>query len=628
MSNIKNPHAAIIVWNYKDRLDANKTVESGSALHATEPKIFNTVSCLKISTSKSKSQPQGSFEIRLAPTKNWVTVLSAGSWLCILMSQQKIQYKDLTGRADPNKVKMLGRIDSVRAHVTVNQQTGARRTEYVVQGIDWGGIFNTMVYIDPLMRDVGEGSFWATWKIMYEKYAANIAKDGLYKPRETMRALLELWGTSKAGGNAAIIEAYGYEKGVNQNYDDESGKCNLPNPGTSLSDTGSLSDGVSANGVTFKATTVLEVPSDVKRYFGFENTALTSIIKSGAGYEGVVSPSSKKYVDIENGSTIYYDRYSGGEDAVGFIQPNSIFGAHTLWQLLMDNCNEVINELIPEMRWDSGGRAQLVLYRRIRPFIFREKFEGKGEVEKLASYMYNLRTVTIPKDEILAVDVGTNWRDKINFVEIMPDQSLAAEGFVIPHESKLAAQSFDTNAFSREGFRPLMKTTKYLAPTQKNRSYDPLGTTKWKYLLREWHFNNHLLLNGNIVFIGQNNYIQVGDNIMFDESIITSSHNTNIDSLKLKDNNPQILAHVEAVSHNFTVDANGARSYVTTISFVRGIVVGKDRKPLNSWAVSDRAEGRIDNNTRSLLPTDDLNKKDVFGTSSENDPDADKLDGS
>ena len=618
MSSIKTPHAAIVVWNYKDRLGAEDSYDN--EIHNVEKKIFNTVSCISIKTAKSKSQPQGSFEIRLAPTKNWVTALSAGSWLCILMSQQKIEYKDIAHKADPNKVKMLGRIESVRAHVTVNQQTGARQTEYVVQGSDWGSVFNTVIYVDPLMRDVGEGSFWATWKILYEKHATSVAENGLKTPSEIMRALLDLWGTEKESVTSEIDDI------LNKHYSENNVNKDVGDGPMCYLKEGSGSSSV--DNVTVKATTTLKLPTDVARYFGFSETALSSLIKIGSGYEGVVESTGNKYIDEENGSTIYYDRYNNSKiDAIGFIQPNSVFGVHTVWQLLNDNCNNILNELIPEIRWTPSGKAELVLYRRIRPFVFRDDFEGINDVKDFAARMSDVRTVSIPKDEILAVDVGTNWRDKINFVEIMPDQSLTREDFVIPHAMKLSAQTYDENAFSREGFRPLMKTTKYLAPDDKL-GFDYMKTSKWKNLLREWHFNSHLLLNGNIVFIGQNNYIQVGDNILFDESIITTSNNTNIDSLKSRDRAPQILAHVEAVSHNFTVNEDGSRSFTTTISFIRGMVVGQDRLPLNTRsAVFEEAEGRVDKSTQDLPAPDDLNKKDTFGTSTENDPDTDRLRG-
>ena len=597
MSNIKTPHAAVVIWNYVNRLGAEDTDKS--TLHDVEKVILSTVSCISIKTAKSKGQPQGTFELRLAPTKNWVSVLSPGSWLAILMSQQKIEYSDLVETADPNKIKMLGRIESVRAHVTVNQETGARSTEYIVQGSDWGGVFNTAIYVDPLIRDVGSNTFWGQWKVIYEQHALEAWSTGLPSPKKNMEVLLKLWGT------------------------DSNVVTNVNDALNSLEGIGSTATFEGISPITLKSTTVLRFPTEVSRYFGFRQNSIADIIN--LNYEGIVLSNNQRYVDPDNGSTIYYDQYKKIEnEAVGIIQPNTIFGTHTIWQLLIDNCNDTLNELIADIRWNPKGKAELALYRRVRPFVFREDFIGKNDVIDITARFSDVRTVSIPTDEVLAVDIGTNWRDKSNFTEVMPDQSLG--DFIRPHAVKLQSQSFDEHAFSREGFRPIIKSTKYLAPTSEL-GFDPYGTAKWKNLLREWYFNTHLLLNGNIVFIGQNNYIQVGDNILFDESLITSSHNTNVDTLLSSDKNPKILAHVESVAHQFTVSINGARNFITTVSFVRGIAVGDDRQPLNVSSIIEPAEGRVDKNASTMPPASDKNNRDILGTSSDSDPDIETLDG-
>ena len=151
---IVTPHAAAIVWNYRDRIAAEGSNSKNGKVNEVDQIVISTLSLMSVSTSKTKSSPQGTFQIALAPTKNWVTVLTPGSWIVLLMSQNKIEPKDLPdrkggGKADPNKVKFLGRIESVRSNVTVNQSTGARETTYVVTGVDWDSVFTTIMYVDP-----------------------------------------------------------------------------------------------------------------------------------------------------------------------------------------------------------------------------------------------------------------------------------------------------------------------------------------------------------------------------------------------------------------------------------------------------------------------------------------------
>ena len=95
MNNIRNPHAAVIVWNYDDRIGLD---DKPQAIDRVESTIISTVSLISINTSKSKSQPNGTFQMVLAPTKNWVSAITAGSWCVLLMSNEPITEKDIKPR--------------------------------------------------------------------------------------------------------------------------------------------------------------------------------------------------------------------------------------------------------------------------------------------------------------------------------------------------------------------------------------------------------------------------------------------------------------------------------------------------------------------------------------------------
>ena len=77
---LTSPQAAVIIWNYKDRLNTKKVGAaltsddpSSSQPHEIEQLVIGTASLMAIKTYKEKSNPAGRFEIRLAPTFNWVT---------------------------------------------------------------------------------------------------------------------------------------------------------------------------------------------------------------------------------------------------------------------------------------------------------------------------------------------------------------------------------------------------------------------------------------------------------------------------------------------------------------------------------------------------------------------------
>lgn len=604
MSNVKTPHAAVLIWNYKDRIGSEGV--SVTDQNTIDQVILSTVSCVEISTSKSKSEPAGSFQLTLAPTKNWVTAITPGSWCTILMSQDKILEQDLK-KANPNQVKMIGRIESVRAHTVVEEKSGARRTRYIVTGTDWGSVFNTVIYVDPILRgNIASTAVGTAERLVFEQLVRNYAKNGLPPAASNVRGLMNLWG-EQTGPTTAIQREIG---------------------------------------VNVKPSINFKMPIEMVKFFGFVNpdqsetkeVSKVNIADLVVLFTNVVKRPQSQDLLGTTGKTVggnrsafngvFFDRYEDITDAVGVIQPSSLFGTNTFWQILNDNCNHVLNELVTDIRWNKSGRPTLALYRRIRPFVVRKDFldvrdrfppNDSAAIERLAAKFSDVRTVEIPLDEILSADAGTNWRDKVNFVEILLDQVLHDQGLT-NQNVKLRSQSLDENAFAREGFRPMMTTTRYLASDDDQAvKYEEIAD--WKFLLREWYFNTHTYLNGNLNIIGQNNYIQVGDNIMFDVRAISFSQNVNSDSLKKKEKNPEtkILAHVESISHSFTRAADGARSFRTTISFVRGIVVNNDRQPIN--------DGRLDIDASRISPREEKNKDNTFASSSDNDPDPQKLDG-
>ena len=75
--------------------------------------------------------------------------------------------------------------------------------------------------------------------------------------------------------------------------------------------------------------------------------------------------------------------------------------------------------------------------------------------------------------------------------------------------------------------------------------------------------------------------------------------------------NPYVLAHVESVSHNFVIGEDGARTYTTTIQFVRGIFVkSRDSKELAGEGTLDQYTEKLSSNdlknTLNTVPVHDL----------------------
>lgn len=605
---IKNPHAAVIVWNYEDRIGSEDTKKDPND---TNEVIISTVSCVSISTQKSKMSPTGKFTLVLAPTKNWVSVLTSGSWCALLMSQDPILPEDIpssgyrsTAKANKKHVKMLGRITSVRVNVDVDQTTGARKTLYTVEGVDWSNIFDNHIYIDPyISKDnniIGNATSLALFKQMEEAYK----NKNIFSVLDNVQTLISIMGKPLTDGmNKYAQEVNRVAKG---DYD-------------------------------------FRLPKAVAQYFDFVDD------------DGVSLSGKRKMTEVMRviyGVLTSYDKYEDKGNLAGFVNPATMIGTNTMWQILMDNCCSVINELVPEMRWENkdDGRPTLALYCRVKPFVHQKKNqvmkdiqnilrrENKGvsvdvgniegadkpstgkitaEIENLMSQYKNVRYAKIPLHDVIGIDAGTNWRDKYNFAEIKFNSQLFHQfGPIV----KAYAQTADENAFQREGFRPLILASKQFPKKDSdNLSVDVNLFAAWKHLLREWYFETHRMLNGRITFVGQSDYIQVGQNIMVDLRVLGPTTNIIADAVNMS-KELFLLLHVESVSHNFRVNPDtGARSFATTITFTRGIVVDKKRDYVG--------KGMLDDKASDISTKEDKNVVTVFGTSERDDPDPQKLKG-
>lgn len=558
MSNFKilTPHAAIIVWNYADRIGN----EGVTFLNEIEETIISTLSCVSIQTAKTKGNPAGTFQLTLAPFKNWVSTINAGSWCCILMSNKAITPKSLQ-KADPEMVKMIGKIETVRCDT---QQIGdTRQTRYMVTGTDWGHIFNNVLYVDNLLASQkdpalqGNGAAVALRNALFGK--GNSPQS--FAVKDNLRSLLNIFGNNLSG------------------FTDVQDDINR----------------------LAKSTYDFLMPQEMVNFFGF------------------VGPNGKKskekvitrVLNLQTGRLNGVNTYDDKPEAYGYINPFSLQGTNSFWQILMDNSNPAMNEMFNELQWTPNGPA-LTLYNRIKPFSFKAS-SSDAALKSLRSSFMNLKTHIIEDNTVISVNAGTNWRDKYNFIEIKPQFQ---DFDVIANWTKQKTQQKDEEAFSREGFRPLIVGTKQFPVSPDAKSFNPDQLSSWAKLMREWYFDTHRLLNGTIVMAGTSEYIGVGNNIRFDAGLINPSPNINSASNNAK-KNQYILAHVESVSHSFTVGDDGARTYITTIQFVRGISVNQN---LQLWG-----QGKLDKFPNDVPPQGDRNPANVVSTSEPDDPDPQKV---
>ena len=578
---LTTPHACVIVWNYDDRLGTTPT--TNATVNTINEVILDTISCVSIHTTKSKGSAAGSFTLELAPWRDWVSQITAGSWCAILMSNNPITTAQLT-QADPNFVKMIGKIETVRADVSVDDE-GARHTRYIVTGTDWGHIFNNVLYVDNLIaaptdtKNLGNTIAITLQKMLFGDGNAPQS----FKVVDNLVALLGIFGASSAA------------------LDDASGAINRIN----------------------KSIYDFLIPTRMAQYFNFVD---------GDGNASQLTTLSD-LLTLQTGRLSSYNTYQDTNEAFGFIDPFSIQGTNTFWQILLDNSNPALNELYNEIEWERNNQGKigpsLTIFNRIKPFSYQTNLPLVTPESNIRSPFTLLKTHVIDNLKVMNLNVGTNWRDKYNFVEIRP---LFQDFDILAGWTAQKAQGFDPVAFNREGFRPLIVGTKQfpVLPIGTTGTYDANQLSSWIALLKEWYFDTHKLLNGTLTMTGTTEYIAVGNNIVFEAGLVNPTVNISNAAIRNSEKNINyILAHVENVEHTFTVGSDGARTYVTTIQFIRGIVVNKNE---NNYTLV--GSGSLDELASTIQNIKYKNTVNTFSTSdgindSNNpiDPDPQKLRG-
>lgn len=542
---IISPDATVIVFNYKDRLgfsgisNADRIERKDNASTATQEVITLSSSLISISTSKQKGSPVGTFQLQLAPTAKWSSRITPGSWVCILMTRDaNIENIDLI-KAHPTSLKMVGRIDSVRQTVSANNTTGARQTIFTVDGKDWGCIFESSLYIDKALASVaGKGEISSTLRLLFD----NIL-DGFFQGDEDLTKLLstsnlvstfiKLWG----GSNDSRFS----EKNVTL-----------------------------TTGAKLKNENAFLLPDALRKFLQLDD----SMTNFGSA------------IELITGKLIDTDKYEDTSESFTNIQQEALFGMHTLWQLISSHCNPILNEAFCDGIWEDG-KFKFATYKRIKPFGIRGKTNTRIPTNIYSDFKY-IKYHNIALEDILTINLGTNWSDRINFVEVLPQPNiLRMTDF--SNQLKLESQVYDQDSIQRDGFKPLVVSSRFL-PTfnMKSESINKYREIlQWKYALQEWYFTTHMMLNGTMVIVGQNQSIGVGDNVRIPIEAVSDGGFTSTQT-----NNSYLLMHVESIGHRFTVSQEtGARSFMTDIKFVRGIVVDSNNNVLgDSGALADSTE--------------------------------------
>lgn len=532
-------HAAVIIWNYLERGDSKEL----SLPHKIEKTYFITKEVVSVKTQKQKGNPVGSFQIELSSNKNWTNKITPGSWCAIMMSNSADSINSQS--ANELSLKMVGRITSCRLSVTSDDRSGARVTRHIIDGKDWGCVFESILYIDPVFRGnslLPASTIGQAATLIAKHKGTWITDNGLPRVGQVIDAMKRLWGQEDT-----IITS------LNQSLQSAFKKSDTLN--------------IDASPLQLISDASFLLPTEVYSFLT-GNVTLTS---STVNFATIIE-------DVE-GVLADYDEYDYSEkvkDGVGLPNLSFLFGMNDFWSVIVNNSNVALNEVFCDLRW-TNSVPNFALFRRIRPFCNRSDFEGSDDVKDLISQFKLVKKHLIPINDVISINAGTNWKNRVNFIEMRATPNYM--GDLLANDIKIDSQTFDKNSIKRDGFRPLpiQNTTVSYLPFPVNDKVKKNNAiikqfTGWKYLVREWHFNTHTQLNGTVVLVGQDSYIGVGDNIMISMKIFGDGHFNET----FENSESYLLAHVESISHRVEINEYGTRMFLTDIQFVRGVVTDSE----------------------------------------------------
>ena len=314
ISERKTPNATAIIWNFKYRLGSRSSEDFVNVKEAMEiqKKIVLTKSILGVRTHKSKSSYKGSFTMELAPTKNWVSELTLGSWICIMMSPDQRITKPDTKKINPKLVKFIGVIKSVSCEVKVGP-SGNRRTVYTVKGSDWAEAFDDRVYFDPA---------WAT--VVKKDYSALSLNIVLMNKSLSSNSLSQGTASFSTRNNLERIRNYWFN--IDEIFPISDNEKRL------------IENIYPANLVVFS------IPKEVLEFMDYD----ISHHEDNDGYHPLGSPA---YLRTKQGKITANGVYKDMENhnLIKMWNFANIFGNHTVWQLYnavnAENVEEIFNDL-------------------------------------------------------------------------------------------------------------------------------------------------------------------------------------------------------------------------------------------------------------------------------------------
>lgn len=519
IANVLVPDCNVVFFPYKK--EDTEELSSNDALDLADWAPLNVHDdIIECSTSKPKGGT-GTWVLVLSSRLNYKALLHPGCWCMIYMSHQPLTGKEKA--EEDSGLKMLGMVRSVRRKEVINPETGTKMIRYLVAGEDFHSVFNTQVYINVNLADLGNGqkNQVAQALLIFNKNF----RSTVLSPNLVIEALVDsLLGTpALKGGDSITVSKTG-----------SSGRTGQP----------------------------FQVPPE-----------LSEIILGDSTENNLFTEMLTQFIDDNMLGTL--------------VVTSDVSGAPTIWSILQGFAHRILNEMYTDLLpLDVGdGEVHLVpsfVYRPIpfstsegpsihdsaiefasaggnenRGFSVPKRFGKRAGVR--ASGIKKKRILTVNRNghffvsrdvfenEIVAFDSGKTDRERFNFFFVPSNLADSNVSEIVLLTQIIAGQGLsavgDESSILRYGLRPYIAFSNFATG-------DDTHVQKINALVKDLWKDAHLYESGTVTLVGSSSHIPVGTNVKFVER--------------------DWIAHVEKVDNAFVVDqTSGTKSFRTSVTFVR-----------------------------------------------------------
>jgi hypothetical protein len=237
-----------------------------------------------------------------------------------------------------------------------------------------------------------------------------------------------------------------------------------------------------------------------------------------------------------------------------YIPIEPTFLNKSLWQLLSEFKNPVINEMYTCLRSDlSGNIMPTIVFRQI-PFSTDAAIEDPNM--PLTRFLSLPRWI-IPTYLVHSDNLGRNDATRFNFIHVYGQVSPYHQEEQWSIQAQMARNHpiFDGIDTARSGIRPYMSAVACSTGDLER----PNGARTWMEAVADWTMGSQFTLNGTINCAGIQSPIAEGDNIEFDS----------------------IAFQVESVAHNCSMTADGIKTFSTTLTLTNGMPIDQKGASVN-----------------------------------------------